>query len=67
MNIYRYSAGEISNFSTDAQHLSKLGSQSAYALVGGDCNRGTPMRCQFLSNRRRARRPPFFILGIING
>jgi hypothetical protein len=36
-NINRYSAGETSNFSTDALHLSKLGSQSAYALMGGDC------------------------------
>jgi len=35
--INRYSTGETSNFSTDAQHLSKLGSQSAYVLVGGDC------------------------------
>ena len=34
--INRNSAGEISNFSTDAQHLSKLGSQSAYVLVGAD-------------------------------
>ena len=37
MNINRNSAGEISNFSTDALHLSKLGSQSAYVLVGGVC------------------------------
>jgi len=32
--INRNSAGETSNFSTDAQHLNKLGSQSAYVLMG---------------------------------
>ena len=39
--INKNDAGEISNFSTNAQHYCKLGSHSAYALIEGRC--GTPL------------------------
>ena len=54
--INRYSTGETPNFSTDAPHLSKLGSQSAYVLMGETANMLSSVGLP----------PPIFILGIIN-